>query len=318
MLSELLEILSDIRLALNVQNEGDYLTDVSLVITTWYDEMNCSGTHTIFDQYIPRSFNEIDDEFNADTLSHLSISQATIEFMKRFIVSDVQLINVPIHLVKAISASRHGLKNYKNIEEFGGKNYQNYIDDFNRFSTKEYFNYCLEGGLSEGGERFYLKYWAPSLTWSNNGGSHRFSTAYYLAKNNNYLVDIKGSLTSYCLNHDWFDEVNEIYESYLISTQGLDSVHALYQAFNVNKQEHSTIIEVFSNNYWCQENENRIFILLLKRSIKVPSGIIKWIEINIKNNLIIDFYEFIQELKDVELKSMMSVSSYVEPHSNAC
>lgn len=315
MFQEFTNRLAEVRAVLNIRNISDYLAEVRLSETVLASSGTASGSYTLFDDYAPYQVEKMLPPLDARLLGQMSPHDASEAFTRRLVIASRQIIQVPIQEIQAIYASKSDTNRYASLDDFGKAIYEIYANDYIHWSTRAYFDHCLEAGLGEGGIDFQLKHWAPVLQWANSGGSHRFATARYIAMRENYPTFIDGSLTTYAFNHQWLDEVNQSYHSYLLTTTG-HSTSALYDAFKFNEQDHSTIIYLSPPSglrmLTHQASSNIHQILLLNRNIKWPRAIRQWLERQQKEGYLQDFHQLIQEYKAIEAKSMAYIAPYLQ------
>lgn len=310
MLNRLSEALSSFREVLHIENEFDYLTRVNLIPTVIRSERRCTGIETILDPYKRSPYVEKSDIFDKNEFLKGTPHEQQQVFSNNLIISKLQNINIPLTEAEAVSASKSNIHLMKSLHDFGKSSFNNHFSDWKR-SRDEYFNYCFDAGIGEGKTDFTISHWEPVLTWSNSGGSHRFACAHYLAKTYGYKASIPGTLTSYCLNHDWLELMNRDFDMFILTCDGYESAYALRKAFAVSQRTNPTIFEICTLNINIHNDKyNRVetFILILNKSENYSHRIRNWI---LDNDQLIDLYEISQRFKRKEQESIKNMKQYL-------
>lgn len=314
MLMSLFDSFAEFRRWFHIPNDSDHLDNIKLYPTPLETPADAQGTHTLLDHYIKigqKGLPDIDEK----RLGAMSIVDASGEYLGRLINEswNHRTIELPLTDIEAIWASRHGMQGVGSIEAFGKANYDTYRHQFEHLSEIDYFNYCLRGGFRNGGDKFRIKHWAPTMTWMNSGGSHRLSTAYYIARKEGYQAKVEGLISEFSINHDWLDQVNQTYRSYIFTCADAASTCALYEVFKVNRQDHSAIIQVHQletlapqEQYWPRQ----VFILLLNRKTRHSRATLKWIEHHRCKANVQDFHEITQAYRAIEQHSQSVIERY--------
>jgi len=169
--------------------------------------------------------------------------------------------------IETMSGSKSDLWTFDSLYEFGKCNYNRHRHrDFKRYTESEYFQFCFDGGLSESGSNFRITDWDRQLCVMNNGGSHRLSTAYYIARRDNIDIDIDGHVRIYKINKSAWESLNQDHHVFLVETL------TPYQWRNLLKDDGraSTIWlepgDPFSRGY---ETRRALMVLTIRRDQKV-------------------------------------------------
>lgn len=274
-------------------------------------ESHSNGTHTLFDEIARMHWRWNEQCIAIEDIGEMSVSQATTVFSKRMIQRELVSVAVPLSLVLSVSASKSNLYTYPSLYAFGKNCYGQFRDEFNNLSEREYFTHCINGALKEGGTDFNLKLWAPSLQWSNSGGSHRFSTAYYISVEQGFDFTIKGNLSVYSLNYDWLEQLSFEYDAFIMSVNNTSDAHVLYEAFKINSYDSSSTF-ISLKSFPDEENECETIILLLNRKQKMPMIVRKWMDYHLQSKSIIPLIKVVNDLKAYELSARRDMVYIIE------
>lgn len=281
-------------------------------------KINSSGTYTLFDEAARHSC-IFEGERKSDSrkssvekIGQSTISQAINLFSENFIKVEKNIaINVPITRVEAVSASKSDLYKYSSLYDFGEHIYNVFKEDLKYLSEREYFKYCIDGGLSEGHIDFDIKLWSPRLRWNNSDGSHRFSTAHYIAVRDKIYFSIKGKLDIFKINYDWLEKLEHYYTPYIIDVQYPIGYSTLLNLFDFKCDYSSSTIIDLKHSY-SNSNTNTTVLLLINNNHELSRIAKRWLKQYIQAGKVLHFSEVVNDLKNVEQQAKKDIDIFIK------
>lgn len=272
---------------------------------------NSNGTLTVFDETARMSWRRATKHFKVEDIGKVSVSEASSVFARQLVQQENVSILAPLSSVAAVSASKSDLNKHPSLHAFGKLSYDMHREEYKNLSEQEYFEYCINGGLKEGHTDFDIKLWAPSLRWCNSGGSHRFSTAYYIGVEQDYNYNIKGKLTIYSLNYDWLEQLNQEYKTFIMDVDNTADMLVLYDAFKINGYDSSSTFINLGSSPW-ERNECTTILLILNKKQQLPRIVRQWIQSHLQTGRIMPFSKITSNLKAVELNARQTISAIIQ------
>lgn len=239
-----------------------------------------------------------------EDIGQLSVSDASSLFFRNATLRESVNRTISILDVENIAASKSDLWKYDSIADFGEKMYTiNRRDPYHaQMSEDQYFAHCLSG-LKSGGNRFSINCWSPSLEWNNSDGSHRFSTACYMANCQDRTHAFEATITIKRLNRVWISALLKNYDMYFFQTsQDVD----LFKLFDIHDSKHTYVARtppmgILSSN-WLDDPRFRTILLLLHKAEKLSYLARHWVGRNLRG---VDFACHYAKLLAVENATLM-------------
>jgi len=257
---------------------------------------SCKEVKTIFDQATSYSCNCQHEKIPPEALGQQDVSAATSSFMRCLVDSEQLKVDIPLSAVEAISCSSSYPTEFPTVYTFGEHCYNQCRQKKLHLSEREYFEKCLNESLLDGKTNFDIKLWEPSLRWSNSGGSHRFSTAFFINAEERYEHIVSGHLTVYTLDYSWLNKLCSVFDAYLMTVK-FSEKSSIYKIFEINKIGSSSTFVTLSTDPFTES----ITILLLLSKKQSISGIAKrWIKNTIRQNCLLALPETIEQLRHTE------------------
>lgn len=292
------------------------LSDIVIFKANIQNEVNCKGAHTLLDHCCINSIS-IEKLLIETAEDNPRMTTVANNFYKQLVVSKKHQCAFPINELQAISCSRHHFEHYKTIREFGENSYRLHINDFKHLTIADYYHHCFIEGLKSGSSNEYsINHWSPALKWLNSGGSHRFSTACYLARREAYTTILTGEITCYRLNHTLLEQMSMNYHCYFLSCD-MDSYYLLRSAFEINKKNNADLIELVmpldgSSSTSQETYEHQNCLLLVNKKNTLPISIIRWLKTGLTSGKLQDFYQIAKEYKKIEEQSIKKIRPYLK------
>lgn len=218
-----------------------------------------------------------------EDIGQLSVSDASSLFFRNATLRESIDRTINILDVESIAASKSDLWKYDSIADFGEKMYfinRRYCYHA-QMDEDQYFAHCL-GGLKSGGNRFSINCWSPSLKWNNSDGSHRFSTAYFMAKRQDRTHEVEAKITINRLNRVWIAALLKNYDMYIFQTsQDVD----LFKLFDIHESRHTYVARPspmgILSSYEVDDPLFRTILLLLHKAEKLSYLARHWVRQNL-------------------------------------
>jgi hypothetical protein len=274
------------------------IENLNLKETIFSSAQNACGINSLFTPLIAGSHLSYHENLSdAASIGRLCASDATDMFYKNSCLYETSDIEIDILEVDAISASKSDLNSYDSIEEFGGDLYRKYRNKkhVQNMSENEYFDWCLKGAIPSGNRSFTITEWNSLLKWDNHNGSHRFATAWYMAKKQSRKFSIAGSLISYKFNRPWFDSLAEKYNCFLLSLDYAGS--SPYEIFDILDSNNNLIdlsrTSLTSYNSTTELRNYSTYILMINKEYRQSLWQTEWLNRNLKSGVIHNLFEII-------------------------
>lgn len=145
---------------------------------------------------------------NSDDLSFLINIED--ELFKNFFIQNTEFKSINFLKIDSLVNSKSGISRYDNLYNFGKSNYIIY---------KWTFKQCITHVTKEMEQKpFNLNYycWNNKYHWINDGSSHHFATAQFIATNKKITNFINCNITTFEINLDVAQSLLKKYEMFII------------------------------------------------------------------------------------------------------
>lgn len=214
-------------------------------------------------------------------IGRMSVSKATEVFLSNLITRKQQSRVVSINDINAISCSKLDFERFDTVYDMGEYNYKWYREKKSELNEEDYYRFCLKEGFQEQ-NTFIEKLWTGELRWVNSDGSHRMSTAMYLAFKEGREYTINAEITQFDINKMFIEDLIDSFDCYLMRADS-DVVIALHSAFNSRESGH-TFVKL---NKPGSEINSDLIMLLLSRNEAVKWQAEEWLDTHLKNGQIV-------------------------------
>lgn len=160
---------------------------------------------------------------NSTNLSHQILPAEKKEILDLLVCKDIKNVYIQYHQIESIANSKeNNLCHYKNLIEFGEKEYKESINNNILVDTKK-FDIDFRCKITESNlDYFFVSFpWSEGISLKNSDFSHRLAILAYCSYNHigNYLQSFAVNVTSYNLRKDIIDKIEQDYFFIVISDQ---------------------------------------------------------------------------------------------------
>ncbi len=225
-------------------------------------------------------------------------------------------VRIDISQLQSISASKSSLSRFGTLSEFGERNYKisREQEGSRTLTEEEYFDKCIADGFDHNRAQFWFSLFAPSLKWVNSDGSHRVSTAHYMAKQNGFKAILEGDISLFSLNRTWLSSLNQKYQAYIFEVPVYTGIELSKVFRNDQGHVHATItnMERGLGDLTSAHPKMEVVLLLLHRDQKLLRVGRRWLHERIFGEGL-ELNVLLDQLYQIEDEANSWVSQFIIP-----
>jgi len=152
------------------------------------------------------------------------------DFSKFVIRQDIKNWKCDIRNIHGLSSSKADLRRYSTLNEFALKGTYNFLENISEDNLNKILKYheIRIINSSHSNDHFVWHQWDGRYFLANDGGSHHFAAAHYIANEINKEVILTGNLEKYSFDTELIFELTNDFEVFFIS----DRFKELYNSLN--------------------------------------------------------------------------------------
>ncbi|HDX0990398.1 TPA: hypothetical protein RNX34_002132 [Pasteurella multocida] len=225
---------------------------------------NVLGQNRPFWEYFSPKFIEWNRYHNGDLISSIQHEELFNLFSQIISCVHKKQWEFEIQTINNVSNSKSDLINLYSLDELVVQDSQDLIPSISLESMQKNMKHYESKIFHTNNEDVSCELWTGRVTWHNNGGSHHFAAARYIAKQLNHPINLISKLDIYSLNSNVITKIFRKYTIFLLSSRNAVLYNLLYNCLYYSK---ANFITGSINSYYSSIDEDhntlRIFAFML-------------------------------------------------------